>query len=273
MASIAQDVSVNGAGVEASDDRFFFRLALAMALTVAVGFSVHLAMGRSSFGARPLVHAHALAFMGWVTIFLTQSWLATHGKAALHRQLGQLAAVWVLLLIGMGLAITIDVTRRGTAPFFFQPQIFLILNPSAIVAFLGLFIAALRLRRQGDWHRRLQISATTALLGPAFGRLLPMPLLIPWAFEAAVVATAVFPLIGAWRDKRRLGRVHPAWWWGLAVPLAVLLLAEGVARSPLGDAAYAAVTRGHPGAAIDGFGFGAPADNPLLPRASAAQHP
>ena len=35
MASIAQDVSVNGAGVEASDDRFFFRLALAMALTVA----------------------------------------------------------------------------------------------------------------------------------------------------------------------------------------------------------------------------------------------
>ena len=250
----------------AVSDRFFFRMALAMAITVAAGFSLHLLMGRSSFGARPLVHAHALAFMGWVVIFLTQSWLGTHGHPAWHRRFGKMAALWVVLLIGLGLAITVDVTRRGTTPFFFQPQTFLFFNPATLVAFLILFGAALRWRRDSDWHRRLQISAMAALLGPAFGRLLPMPLLIPYAFEAATLASLIFPLIGAWRDRRATGQVHRAWWWGILVPLAVLLVAEGLARSPLGDAAYAKVTQGHPGAGVDGFAFGAPAADPLLPR-------
>lgn len=249
-----------------ADDRFFFRLAAAMAITVVLGFSFHLAMGRSSFAARPLVHFHGLIFMGWMALFTAQSWLATHGQAALHRRLGTLATAWTALMIVAAFAITVDVTQRGSAPFFFQPQLFLILNPLTALAFLALFIAALRLRKQSDWHRRLHISATAAILGPAFGRLLPMPLIMPFAFESAVVAGCIFPAIGAWRDWRSSGRVHPAWWWGIGVSLAFLLVGEVVARSPVGDALYSWVTAGHPGANVGGFDFGTPAENPLLPR-------
>ena len=45
------------------DDRgFFLGGAIAMAVTIAAGFSLQLTMGRSSFGAPPLIHAHAIAF-------------------------------------------------------------------------------------------------------------------------------------------------------------------------------------------------------------------
>ena len=105
----------------ATADSFFRMLAIAMGLTVVAGFSLHYFMGRSTFAARPLVHLHGLAFMGWVGIFVTQAWLATHGPIALHRRLGWIGAGWVVLLIVMGCLISIDVTQRGTAPFFFHP--------------------------------------------------------------------------------------------------------------------------------------------------------
>ena len=56
-----------------SEERFFFIMACVIAGTIAAGFSLHLAMGRSSFASPPLVHAHAVVFMGWVVIYLLQN--------------------------------------------------------------------------------------------------------------------------------------------------------------------------------------------------------
>lgn len=236
-------------------DRFYFRLALAMAVTVIVGFAFQLAMGRSTFAARPLVHVHAFIFMGWVALFTVQVWLATHGAYSRHRVLGRVAMFWVVAMLAAGTALTVDVVQRGTTPFFFQPQHFLFANPATMLAFLSLFTAAIIMRRRTDWHLRLQLSAMAALLGPAFGRLLPMPLIIPYAFDAAVVAGMAFPLVAAWRDRRQTGRAHPAWWWGMGITLVMIGAAHLVARSPLGDAVYSAVTAGTPGATLPGMAF------------------
>ena len=70
MASIAQEPRA-----AADKDSFYFRSAVAMAIVIVAGFSMQFAMGRSTFAARPLVHVHGLIFMGWVAIFVTQSWL------------------------------------------------------------------------------------------------------------------------------------------------------------------------------------------------------
>lgn len=51
-----------------SDDRFFRTGAIVMTLVIIAGFSLNIIMGRSSFAAPPLVHAHAIVFMGWVAI-------------------------------------------------------------------------------------------------------------------------------------------------------------------------------------------------------------
>ena len=67
-------------------------MALVMAAIIVAGFSMQLAMGRSSFSAPPLVHFHAVIFFGWVVIYVTQSALVTRGSMPLHRRLGWLAA-------------------------------------------------------------------------------------------------------------------------------------------------------------------------------------
>jgi hypothetical protein len=243
-------------------ERFFERLALAMALTVISGFSLNVLLGRSTFLARPLVHAHAITFMIWVGLFVTQSRLATRGPIELHRRLGWFAAFWTLWMVVMGSWLTTDMVVRGISPFFFEPQYFLIANIMGVLCFAGLVWWAVRMRRQTDWHRRLQMCAMAAILGPAFGRLLPMPLLIPYAFDTAVVAGLVFPLIGMIRDKRALGHVHPAWWCGVLAVIVALLFAHGVASSSIGDAIYAGVTKGHPGETVPGNAYPPPPPMP-----------
>lgn len=233
-----------------SDDGFFRTGAIVMTLVIIAGFSLNFIMGRSSFSAPPLVHAHAVIFMGWVAIYLAQTMLATGGTIALHRRLGWIGAGWTLLMIGAGGAVTIAMVQRGTVPFFFLPQQFLIFDPLSLLAFAGLTAAAIALRRQTDWHRRLHFCAMSILLAPALGRLLPMPLIAPWAFEASFASTLVPMAIGMAADRRRDGRIHPAWTWGLAANFAFLILVEALTYSSIGSALYAAVTAGTPGAAV-----------------------
>ena len=64
MTTIAEGLPSSGG----RDDRFFLNGAFVMTLVLVAGFSVQLAMGRSSFSSPPLVHAHAIVFMGWMVI-------------------------------------------------------------------------------------------------------------------------------------------------------------------------------------------------------------
>ena len=125
------------------------------------------------------------------------------------------------------------------------------------MSFAGLTFAAVRLRRETDWHRRLQICAFATLMGPGFGRLLPSPFLMPYAFEVPVLVGLLFLVPPMIRDYRRDGRVHPAWWWGIGTVFSVLIVARVIAPTPIGDAIYAFATAGSPGAALPGMAFGA----------------
>ena len=248
----------------AASERFAVKLAIAMALTVVLGFSTQLAMGRSTFAAPPRVHIHAVVFMGWVAIFVTQSLLATRGPVALHRKLGWLATGWVGLMIVLGFVVTLAMVRNGTVPFFFAPQQFLISDPLSVLAFAAVTATAIVNRKRTDWHARLHLSAMALLIAPAFGRLLPMPLLSPYAFEAAGMATLVFPLAGMIRDRRKLGRVHPAWLYGAAAIVGNIVLFDTIAYSPLGAELYQLATAGSPGAQVPGLEFPAPPAGGLI---------
>jgi hypothetical protein len=133
-----------------------------------------------------------------------------------------------------------------------------------VLAFAALTVAAVRLRRRTDWHRRLHFCAMSMLLTPAFGRLLPLPLLQPWAWEAAFAVSVLFPLAGVWADVRRSGHVHPAWLWGLATIAASFVLIEAITYSPAGLAIYRVTTAKSPGAAIAPLEFAPPPAGPLM---------
>ena len=260
MATLAQ----RSLAPSVSDERFFLRSAIIMAAIIAAGFSVQLAMGRSTFASPVRVHIHAILFMGWVAIYLAQNVLVASGRLDLHRRLGWVAAVWMIPMVVSGFLVTAIMVRNGNVPFFFQPLQFLVFDPMTVTGFAGLTVAAIMLRRRTDWHRRLHFCGMTLLLAPAFGRLLPLPLLQPWAWEATFAATMLFPLAGILSDQRRSGRVHPAWKWGIGAMVAVFAITQAVTYSPAGTALYDAVTTGTPGAAVSPLDFPPPPASPLM---------
>ena len=257
-------LSVNLPQGVVSDDRFFLRAAIAMAVVIVAGFSVQLGMGRSTFSSPLLVHAHAIVFMGWVTLYLLQNIFATTGRLALHRRLGWIATGWIFAMLVLGCLVTIAMARRGQVPFFFRPLHFIVFDPLSLFTFAGLTTAAILMRHRTDWHRRLHFCGMSMLLGPGFGRLLPMPLLEPFAWEATFAATMIFPVVGVFADIRRNGHVHLAWRWGIATMLGSLLLIEIITYSPLGDALYSVVTAGSPGASVPPLEFAPPPAGPLV---------
>ncbi|WP_374145389.1 hypothetical protein [Sphingomonas sp. 28-63-12] len=238
-----------------SDDNFFLTMAFVMAGVLIAGFGLTLGMGRSTFSRPPIVHAHAIVFMGWMVIYVLQNWFATKGPIALHRRLGWLAMGWLALMLYLGTAVTVMNVRAGTVPFVFQPLHFLVFDPLSLIGCIALIGAGVSVRANTGWHRRLNYCGMALLVGPGVGRLLPMPLLIPWAYQSAFACIVSLPVIGMIADWRRDGRVHPAWWWGLGGILATGVLTDIISFSPIGLALYQAVTIGTPGAAVAPLAF------------------
>ncbi|NBB24422.1 hypothetical protein GVM20_04695 [Porphyrobacter sp. SLTP] len=223
-------------------------MAFVMALVIVAGFSLNLAMGRSSFALPAAFHVHGVIFMGWLGLYLAQVVTIASGNRALHRQLGKLAYVFIPAMVAAG-AMIIVVSIRGTGgPFFFAQNEFFISNLAGLLVFGGLAWWALRVRRHTGWHRRLMLVAMSALTGPGLGRLLPMPLLIPYAWPIAVSASFVFGAVAMLVDWRTNGRVHPAYWWGMGINVGGFLTSMALAYSPIGYAITEAVIAGTPGA-------------------------
>lgn len=228
--------------------RFFRMMAWVMSIIIVTGFSVNLAMGRSSFDVPIAYHIHAGIFMGWIALYLAQHMSIAAGNRALHISLGRLAYVWIPAMVIAGSALLIVVARSNGGPFFFNASEFLISNITLLWTFGGLAWWALHARRHTGWHRRLMLCSMAMLTGPGLGRLIPMPLLIPYAWTAVIALTWIFPLIGMVHDKRRNGQVHPAYWWGLGIYVAVFIVSMLRAYSPAGYAITDWVIAGTPGA-------------------------
>ncbi len=231
-----------------AEERFFFKLACAMALVLVAGFSIQFAAGRSSVAVPLIYHLHGLVFFGWVALFLAQTWLVSHDNLAMHRRLGWLSAVWVPVMAVLGMAITVTSLRRTGGPFFFDANEFLIGNIFGVLTFAGLVGVAVRMRRRTDWHRRLMIGAMTSITGPGWGRLLPAPLFAPWAWEITNALGLVFIAAGMIRDKRASGSVHRAWWVGLAAVVGSIVVGEILAYTPWAIDFTRSVMAGYPGA-------------------------
>jgi hypothetical protein len=229
--------------------RFFTIMAFVMAGIIVAGFSLNLAMGRSSFSLPLAFHVHGMIFMGWLALYLAQVVTIAGGNRALHIRLGQLAYAWIPAMVAAGTVIILVSARSTGGPFFFAKNEFLISNLAGLFAFGGIALWALRVRRHTGWHRRLLLVAMSILTGPGLGRLLPMPLFIPYAWPVAIGLTFVFPVIGMIADLRRHGRVHPAYWWGVGIDAAAFVLSMLLAYSPLGYAITDWVVAGTPGAA------------------------
>ena len=250
MATVAPS---NSGQVFAREQRVFLWGGIFMVLVLVTGFSMQLAAGRSSFGAPLYVHLHALTFFGWTMIYLTQTLLGTSGNVALHKKLGWIGVAWIPLMVVVGTMVAYLSLRRGhTAPFF-APAYFTVMAPLTVYTFAGLATAAVIKRRQTDWHKRLHFCAMAGLMGPGFGRILPMPLFVPHAAQVETVSVFVIPVVAAAIDWRQTGQLHRAWLWGIGTLVVSRTVIEVLADSPIAAALYAWITVGSPGAALPPF--------------------
>ncbi|ABC62182.1 hypothetical protein [Erythrobacter litoralis] len=215
-----------GAGIAQREARFFFIMACLMAATTVGGFGLMAAMGVSSFAVPWLYHVHAGVFLSWTALYVAQNTLIFRGNIALHRRMGKLAALLIPVMVVLAIWLTFTTLRMlGGPPFFAQAE-FLVVNIFHILAFAALAGWALARRRETDWHRRLMFGAMATVGAPGLARLLPLPLTIPYTFAVVFLAAMIFPVVGMIFDKRAHGRVHPAWWWTLAVPIVALVVGE-----------------------------------------------
>jgi hypothetical protein len=230
------------------EERFFFIMACVMSAIIVAGFSMNLAMGRSTFAVPLIYHVHALVFFSWVALYLAQNFLVASDRLAVHRRLGWASVILAPVMVVLGVTIMVVSMRRTGGPFFFDQNEFMISNPLSLVCFVTFVFAAVKLRRNTGWHRRLMFMAMAILTGPGLGRLLPMPLLMPHAWRIMVVVTMIIPVIMMIADKRRNGQIHPAWLWGIGAVLLTQVVADVIAYSDFGLSLTQSVIEGTPGA-------------------------
>jgi uncharacterized membrane protein YozB (DUF420 family) len=196
------------------DRRFFTGMAIAMIVTVFVGFAPTYYLG-AAFGARPLttlVHVHGAVATAWMLLFLTQAALVAAGRTDLHRRLGVAGAVLAVLLLVVGYLTAIEGARRGVTPPGGPPPLaFLAVPLFTLVVFAILVGAALYYRRRSETHKRLMLLATIAILTPAIARLRWMGLEGP---VVPIGGTCLFVVACLVYDRLAHGRVHPAFLWG-----------------------------------------------------------
>jgi len=228
--------------------RFYLIMALAMAGVIIGGFGFNLLMGRSSFAAPLQIHVHGVIFMAWTGFYCVQAISIATGNVALHRALGRLAYLFIPAMLVAGTMVMVHSAQARGGPFFFAINEFVISNVMMLFAFGGLALWALKVRRHQGWHRRLMLMAMTVLTGPGIGRLIPAPLLIPYAWPISNAIPLIFPLIAMVADWRRDGRVHPAYVWGLGIYVGVFAVSMLLAYSPMGYAFTEWLIAGTPGA-------------------------
>lgn len=194
-----------------ADQAFFTRFAIILALIIVFGFAQFALRGFVDVRTAPLrAHFHGLVMLAWLALFVTQNRLAETGQIAIHRRLGRVGAVLALLVAGtasyLGYASVVDARQ----PPFFPPAYFLALTQLGALFFLFLVGWAVMKRRETEWHRRLMFASLIAILEPAFGRILPMPLIMPWGeWVVLAVQLGCFAILMR-HDRKVLGGVHPA---------------------------------------------------------------
>ena len=96
-------------------------------------------------------------FTSWLALFVAQTILVLSGRTAVHRRLGVAGVVLAALMLVVGTATSITVTRLGHRGIpgveFPNPDGFLLLNLAALFVFTTLFAA-------GWWRAPVDIPAT-----------------------------------------------------------------------------------------------------------------
>lgn len=146
-------------------ERFFFFYSLTLFLIVLVFFPLHAFINSAYLPPiRPVLHAHAILLGSWFALTVVQTGLIGSGRAALHRSLGKMSILLVVLMLPVGVFVSWENMQRTGAPQIFYGNS---VNAGFFVVYYGL---ALTWRQSPALHKRFMMLASLSLMFPALAR-------------------------------------------------------------------------------------------------------
>jgi hypothetical protein len=158
--------------------------------------------------APPIVHLHALVFVSWMILLVTQSALVEAGNVRLHRSLGTWGIAHATAIMMLGLSLQLIATRSAMLKGLAPGTDGLYLGLCAFAGFTTMFALAIRNRRRPEIHKRMILFAMLPVLPPGVNRfwsealgLEPIPV-VPlyatlWTMAAAILL----------QERRKTGRI------------------------------------------------------------------
>jgi len=232
-----------------SHTHFYLWMAVAMAGAAFLGFAptfwAPMAQGVPERIA--VLAIHGTLFFGWTLFLIYQAQLVVAGNVARHRDTGLIGISLATAMVIFGVLAAINAAKRAIAGGFGEAgEAFMIVPLTSLFSFAVLVTAAIANVRRSEWHKRLLMSATAVILDAALARPFiayvvmggHMPpfkgnvglagLGVPPPPVVGVLAPALvgmlFIVAGIVFDWRKLGKVHPAYWWAGGFALALQLL-------------------------------------------------
>ena len=188
---------------------------------------------RGEFHGGAVFHVHGALLLAWALLVTAQAWLVNRRNLPLHRSLGVLSLALVPSIVVSTVTVALVAMQRDL-PALGEVAVSSVLGSiTSPLIFASLVAAALVHRRRPEYHKRLMLLASVALLWPAFFRLrhyfpsVPRPDLV-----FGVVASQLVVVAAMAADRLRHGRVHPVYLW-VGIPF----IAEAFAETLLFDSA------------------------------------
>ena len=235
--SVEAAVDLPHADSAAADRRFYFFLTTLILLVAVVGFGPSSAgiLGGTIPTPPLIVHLHAAAMLTWLLLLVAQAGLVTAGRRDLHMRLGLASLALAPTMLVLFTAVTIiryyDGVEAGAGDFMAS---LLFVQLRIIIMFPAFVIWALSARvRDPETHKRVMILAAIVPIGAAFGRMGWIPgnnVQVTYDVSALLELALLAPALVY--DKLRHGRIHRAYWIGLAVTLPWFIAIHFVWNSP-----------------------------------------
>ncbi len=189
---------------------FYFFMSLLIAVIVLYGFS-H-TVDKNLIHATPprpfLLYVHAVVFSAWVAFFILQSALVRTHNLRLHRTVGWFGVALGSAVFVVGIWTAIVMSRFMILHFHPNHAVATLwLSFYDVSAFAVSFALAILWRKKPEYHRRLILLGTCALMSAAFARF-PLRWMSPQFF---FVGVDLLVLLGVARDlivNRRIHRVY-----------------------------------------------------------------
>ncbi|MXO75071.1 hypothetical protein GRI40_07565 [Altererythrobacter aerius] len=173
-----------------------------------------LPLATGSFQGPRSAHIHGALLFGWLIVTVVQTRLIGQ-RIALHRTIGWTALVLAPLVavstiwvgyegVAIGLA-------RGDGQIAISGFLGTVTSP---LIYLSIVFAAIAMRSDPQWHKRLMLIATVAILWPAWFRFRHFLPGLPRPEITLSLVAANLPIgIAMFRDRIRFGKIHPAYLW------------------------------------------------------------